>query len=755
MIQDNEENIIHPFGFNISQKNAVEKALNNKISIIEGPPGTGKTQTILNIIANAIINNESVAVVSSNNSATKNILDKLKKYGIDFVAAYLGNIENKQEFIKSQQAFPNMQDWYLKPEIQKNLRTILNSEYNILQQKLKEQILCSNLKQELSGLEIEHKHHLLYMESFGIQYMPNEIKKIKTCEEALEKSFLFDIEANNPDPWFLKLFKNIIEFLGFEIFTKTLIQKLLKKYSKQYLIAACEQRFYEIKILELKSKIKEVSDSLNEYNFNEKMSKYSELSLNLLKAKLAKKYQNRKQIKYTLEELQSKSNEFIKDYPVILSTTYSLRNSLSKNVMYDYVIVDEASQVDLCTGVLALSCAKKTVIVGDLKQLPNVVDSNTAIISDSIFKKYKLPKEYRYKNHCLLSSISEIFPDLPNTLLKEHYRCHPKIINFCNKKFYNNELIILTDINTLRKPLLVYKTNKGNHSRENTNQRQIDIIQNEIIPNENLCTDDNSIGIVTPYRNQTNLLQKIFKDTNIKADTVDKFQGQENKIIILSTVDNKITNFTDNPNRLNVAISRAIEQLIVVVNDESFKDTNIGELVKYIEYNNCEIVDSKVFSVFDYLYKGYFKERMAFLKKYKKVSEFDSENLMYGTITNILKAYDSLDVAVHVPLNAIIRDASILTDTERKYAINNWTHVDFLIYKKIDKSPLLAIEVDGYKFHHENTKQSKRDDMKNNIFRKYELPLLRFSTTGSNEEDKLTIALEKILNSNSEYFYSN
>ena len=80
-------------------------------------------------------------------------------------------------------------------------------------------------------------------------------------------------------------------------------------------------------------------------------------------------------------------------------------------------------------------------------------------------------------------------------------------------------------------------------------------------------------------------MQNQFKGTGVKADTVDKFQGQENKVIILSTVDNNIKKFTDNPNRLNVAISRAIEQLIVVINgNEQRKDTIINELVKYIEY---------------------------------------------------------------------------------------------------------------------------------------------------------------------------
>ncbi|MBC6399670.1 MAG: AAA family ATPase [Ekhidna sp.] len=65
-----------PFGFNSSQRDAVNKAFSNPLSVVEGPPGTGKTQTILNIIANALMDGQSVAIVSSNNSATKNVYGK-------------------------------------------------------------------------------------------------------------------------------------------------------------------------------------------------------------------------------------------------------------------------------------------------------------------------------------------------------------------------------------------------------------------------------------------------------------------------------------------------------------------------------------------------------------------------------------------------------------------------------------------------------------------------------------------------------
>lgn len=740
------DDIIYPFGFNASQKAAVDKALTNKLSIIEGPPGTGKTQTILNIIANAVMRGESVAVVSSNNSATKNVLDKLKKYDVDFIAAYLGNTVNKKDFINAQKPLPNMHGWQIEPKEIITLQQELKLRYNALQEKLIQRNELSVLKQELSAIKIEEKYFSQYIDSFGAQLEPQEVLKIKSSQAALEMWLTCEtFEEPIKGSGIITILKRIFEYLRFWNKKKSTIQKLLNTYTREYLIAAFQQKFYDLKISELSQRISNLTKDLKHFNFNSKMKEYSELSAKIFRAKLVERYAHKNRTIYDIDDLWKKSSEFIDDYPVILSTTYSLRSSLSNDVMYDYVIVDESSQVDLCTGALALSCARKAVIVGDLKQLPNVVDSDAANATDAIFNKYNLSEVYRYKNHSLLSAMTEMFPDVPSTLLREHYRCHPKIIEFCNKKFYDDQLIVLTEQKSKREPLVLYKTTEGNHARNRINQRQIDVIKSEIIPQQKLNTEDGSLGIVTPYRNQTNALQEAFDGLNVKADTVDKFQGQENEVVILSTVDNEISKFTDNANRLNVAISRAVEQLILVVNDDaSLKDSNIGDLVRYIEYNNFAIVDSKVYSVFDYLYRCYAQRRKKILAKKKRVSRYDSENLMHDLITTVLKEKggNHFEVAVHVPLKMIIRDASLMSPAEEKYAMNILTHVDFLIFDSIDKSPRLIVEVDGVKFHAEGTRQAERDAMKNAILNKYGLPLLRFRTDGSGELKQLIDMLD-------------
>ena len=80
--------------------------------------------------------------------------------------------------------------------------------------------------------------------------------------------------------------------------------------------------------------------------------------------------------KFTKEDLRKDPYSVLAEYPVILSTTFSSRNSLNSNVVYDYLIMDEASQVDIATGALALSSARNAVIVGDTKQLPNIVTND-------------------------------------------------------------------------------------------------------------------------------------------------------------------------------------------------------------------------------------------------------------------------------------------------------------------------------------------------------------------------------------------
>ena len=732
---EDKELIIFPFGFNLSQETATANALTSQVSIIEGPPGTGKTQTILNILANIVIDNKTVAVVSNNNTAIMNVFEKLESYELSFISAFLGKKENKLEFIKNQKSkYPRFTD--TKNTINKLKKEIIQDTSNMKKMLSVKNKLALSI-QELEELSIEKIHfNKLYNE-----HIVNPDKNMALLGKNSEEMLLLwaDFEQLEKRNKKINLFFKIKLLIKYGVFTLKFY-----KYSLDQIILFLQNSFYFHKEKELQNHITKLEKTLHDYNFDQALNEHRTKSMNLFKLSLSKRYNLRNQRKiFSDDSLLKEFTSFIREYPVILSTTHSLRNCTGQNYLYDYLIIDEASQVDIVSGALSLSCAKNVIVVGDLKQLPHIVNSKSKNTIESIFNSYALNKAYHYTNNFLFS-MSTVFKDAPKTLLKEHYRCHPKIIGFCNKKFYNNELVILTkEKKEADIPLFLYNTTPGNHARGKYNQRQVDVISSEILPN----IECNDIGIISPFRDQVNKLNsEVGSIDGIAIDTVHKFQGREKNIVIITTVVDKENEFADDSNLLNVAISRAVDTLYVVVSDNE-KNNNMKDLVNYIKYNNLEIRESSIYSIFDLLYKNYAPFLNQYLKKMKNESEYKSENLMNIIIEKVLGEveFQHLDKIAQISLNRIIKDTSLLLNDELKFVNNSWSHLDFLIYNKVSKETVLAIEVDGYAFHENNPEQLKRDKLKDNILLKYNIPIIRFTTNGSEEERKLTDKLNMIL----------
>ena len=139
--------------------------------------------------------------------------------------------------------------------------------------------------------------------------------------------------------------------------------------------------------------------------------------------------------------------------------------------------------------------------------------------------------------------------------------------------------------------------------------------------------------------------------------------------------------------------------------------------------------------------------REAILRKYGRVSEYDSENLAYILIKDILKneRFSKLSIAMHVPLRSLLKDLSILNSREKQFAANHLAHVDFLIFSRVTHRPVLVIEVDGFAYHNSG-KQKERDLLKDGILQKYDIPILRLSTIGSGEREKIYSKIAMLLN---------
>lgn len=729
--------VYFPFGCNQSQMKAVQRAMDQKISIIEGPPGTGKTQTILNIIANVVGRGGSVAVVSNNNSAIKNVQEKLEKYQYGFLTAELGKKENREDFIQSgQTCYPD----YVRGryDTQGVIRACRDVE------DIERQLIDMFEQQNRYAVLQQQKTDILREQAYFEKYFQENFKPLSIPVSFFNRSSDRLLRA-----WSILSKEGKLTFLDKFALWRALGSLRLCFYEGDWkdVVLVLQHSFYRKKLEELYMELEEVSARLSGYNQQAMLNRLQEISKYIFRQRLMHRYTGRQERRsFSEEDLWKKPKEFVEEYPVVLSTTFSVKRSLSFEYMYDYVIVDEASQVSLDTAVLTMMAAKHMVIVGDRMQLPNVVPKDVKKEAGALSDSYRISFPYRYEENSLLSAACQVFTHIETTLLREHYRCHPKIIGFCNQKFYRNRLIIMTKDNGEPDVLKAYVTALGNHARGHMNQRQIDEITQVILPELERNNPKPDIGIISPYCSQTERLHYAVKGYDIS--TVHKFQGREKDDIIICTVDNEISEFVDNPNMLNVAVSRARKRLRIVLSDnEKNENTNIGELVRYIRYHNFEVEQSALYSVFDLLYQCYSDQLKKFISSHKRVSAYDSENIMYYLIACALneERYAELAVACHFPLNMLIRDYRRLNPEQVCYVSNPHTHVDFLIYSRIDKKPLLAIEVDGYQYHKAGTEQYARDMWKNHILAKYCLPLLRFATNGSGEKERLEKALQDIL----------
>ena len=735
----NPGSILFPFGCNASQERAVKAALCNQISVIQGPPGTGKTQTILNIIANLLVANKSVLIVSNNNSATENVFEKLSKKGLGFLVAPLGKRENKEAFVANQPPLNAELPSWRKTAMELNRATSeVTSNLEKVEAVFEMQERLAICRQELAEVEIEKTHFEQEQNGkFNDKDVKTSSNKILNILGQIKN---YVIKYQDDSKGFLKRLKQLFDRFSLELRLRLLIgiKEELTLGAVPKIITQLDWLFYLRRIQELKSEIGDIESKLSQLDAKALMKSLTDNSMSILKDSLSKRYKNDRKIIGSVKDIFNGGESFLKDYPVVLSTTFSSKLCFNSDTLFDYVIMDEASQVAVDTGFLALTCAKNAVIVGDTMQLPNVVTEVNAAKLDEIRRISSVPDTYDAAKHSFLSSVLATIPNVPETLLREHYRCHPDIINFCNQKFYGGNLLIMTQRHDDEKHLLALKTSEGQHCRGHYNQREIDAVKIELMPMlHNLA----ETGIIAPYNRQVDQFRAQIPE--IEAATVHQYQGREKDTIIMSVTDDVINEFADNANLLNVAVSRAKDKFCLVVsgNPQELKG-NIYDLLGYIAYQQGLVIESKLRSIYDYLFSQIETNR----KVTNNVSEYDSENLTFELIEKIRTSYPQLSyikALCHYPMRSLIGDVFGLTEREAQYAMHPSTHIDFLIINRVSKQPLLAIETDGFSFHNEKTEQFQRDRLKDHILEIYGLPLLRLSTIGHSEEQRI---VESLLN---------
>lgn len=232
----------------------------------------------------------------------------------------------------------------------------------------------------------------------------------------------------------------------------------------------------------------------------------------------------------------------------------------SKDKKYDLVIIDEAARANPLDLMIPMSMGKKVILVGDHKQLPHMLSPEVV-------------KEYRKEGNTEQMEILEesLFERLFNTLerlgakkrtarLTKQYRMNPVISNFASKCFYEEkETDIGLDSSEVKidekqanlgmyndKPLVFLDMPQATFDAEKSGvsksrPAEAKVIMDEVV--KVLNKDPNkSVGIITFYRKQVDVINEYLPDltdeqkTRVEIGTVDAFQGKEFDVVFLSCV---------------------------------------------------------------------------------------------------------------------------------------------------------------------------------------------------------------------------
>lgn len=734
--------LIYPFGLNQSQLAAVEQAFRSQISVIEGPPGTGKTQTILNILANILLRGQTVAVLSNNNKAVDNVYEKLDKHGLGHLVARLGSQDKRQEFFARLAAgacaAPEDAPGAVPAQPATTAQEVQQLVAN-LKQHLHHQNRAAQLQLEVDELSIERRHLRQWQTEQG------EASDFPAQRYGGSARNTVDLMAylTHLDQRPIGLRERFRLLMDFRILR---IRPFAAPQARPAVFHALQRHYYDQALREKQAELQACREALAGARFETLLAQVQTVSMRYLKQQLSQQQGRKPRADFDVRTYRSGKNfdDFMRRFPIVGSGTHSIVNSLAPGAILDYVIIDEASQQDIVPGLLALGCARNLIVVGDRRQLAHIP------------VPLDLPAPgpaYDCQRHSLLDSCIAVFGEaLPRTLLKEHYRCHPRIIQFCNQQFYDNALVPMTEDHG-ESPLRLIVTARGNHARGNLNLRELDsllqVIEDETEP---VAVHGDGRGFIAPFRDQVQLSGKRLPGDFIK-DTVHKFQGRECDEIVFSTVlDKKRSNqrpermnFVDEARMVNVAVSRAKHRFTLVTGEDVFASNNgpIAALVRYIRYyaQSEDIVRAPVVSALDLLYSEY-DASLARLNARLRASDSDykSEQIVAALLRSALAdpACAALKAHAQVRLNQVVSSAHAgLTQRERDFMA--LSSCDFVIYFRVGKMPLGVIEVDGHL--HERPEQAARDALKNSILAKAGVQLLRLRTVESDIEGRIAAFL--------------
>ncbi len=275
--------------------------------------------------------------------------------------------------------------------------------------------------------------------------------------------------------------------------------------------------------------------------------------------------------------------------------------------LYDWVIVDEAARSISSELAIAMQSGTRILLVGDHKQLPPLYSEEH---KNALARRLGISKRGEELDQALGSDFERVFLSEYGkqtcATLKTQYRMAPAIGSLVSACFYENVLengktdndvpniyfrlpekikSCVTWLDTTSLPNAYHEPEK-NGSLFNRAEADtiIDLLQdlandetfiNSEVVQKCLEKNEQAVGVICMYGEQKKLIRKKFNERSwsddfrrlVKIDSVDSYQGKENRVIILSLTryDKEYsTGFLHLPNRINVALSRAMDKLIIV-----------------------------------------------------------------------------------------------------------------------------------------------------------------------------------------------
>jgi hypothetical protein len=549
------------------QEDAVKASLQNTLTVITGPPGTGKTQVVLNIIANAIINNQKILFASKNNKAVDNVTER-------FISDYLlrvganeiieANLKPKLDsFIHQNYSFnKDIDKTFAKiSELQKRIDEIntffkklilLPNEIEEHKQKIKNLTIdLENYKSKINSVE----KNLFFDQNLEFKLNKNNINLIVNDLQKRNSNFLsrlffkwfsqskklqeivvienqFDNSItdfiNSLNPLFengktninliinhliglLKIYDNYVKHTVFKNNNTNNLKiqndNLSFKQTELNWIVENKQ-FLELELSQKNTEFIEVSKEYVKQFINNKLSETSSAIIANFKSYLG----NIPFMDWEYSEYENACQMFIDKFLAISVTSLSAKKaiSLSKEI-FDLLVIDEASQCDIASAIPLIFRAKKIVVIGDPQQLKHIT-SVDKFEENYVLNHLKLSEiKYNYVQSSLFDYAYNIanISNINSYFLKEHYRCHPKIIDFSNVFFYNNELIVKTQENQFEfgdKGIIWYDV-KGTTAKDlNFNKAEKDFVIKLGIDLLKKYPKA-EIGITTPFKDQETSLK--------------------------------------------------------------------------------------------------------------------------------------------------------------------------------------------------------------------------------------------------------